>query len=106
MDYGRLGKPALKFSRLCLGAMTYGSKQWRDWVLDEEESRPFLQRAIEHGINFIDTADMYSDGASEEIVGRAIRDFAARDAIVLATKVYHATGSGPNDRGLSRNDIL
>jgi len=106
MDYVRLGKTGLKVSRLCLGAMTYGSKQWRDWVLDEEESRPFLQRAIEHGINFIDTADMYSDGASEEIVGRAIRDFAARDAIVLATKVYHATGSGPNDRGLSRKHIL
>lgn len=75
MEYLNLGRAGLKVSRLCLGAMTYGSKQWRPWVLDEEESRPFLRRALELGINFIDTADMYSLGVSEEIVGRAIRDF-------------------------------
>jgi aryl-alcohol dehydrogenase (NADP+) len=101
-----LGSTGLKVSRICLGCMTYGSKKWRPWVLDEAESRPFIQRALEHGITFFDTADMYSDGASEEILGRAIRDFARRDEVVIATKVFFPTGPGPNDRGLSRKHIL
>src|SRR3712207_2690564 len=75
MDYVRLGNTGLKVSRLCLGAMTYGVKSWREWVLEEEESRPFIRKALELGINFFDTADMYSLGASEEILGRALRDF-------------------------------
>ncbi len=106
MDYINLGKTGLKVSRLCLGTMTYGSRQWREWVLPEEESRPFIKRALELGINFFDTADMYSLGVSEEIVGRAIKDFAARDQAIIATKVYNPMGSGPNDRGLSRKHIM
>lgn len=86
--------------------MTFGDPAWRNWVLDEARSRPFLQRALEHGITFFDTADMYSRGASEEILGRAIRDFTRRDAVVLATKVYFPMGEGPNDRGLSRRHII
>ncbi len=86
--------------------MTYGSKQWRDWVLDEDEGRPFFRRALELGINFFDTADMYSVGVSEEILGRAIRDFAAgRDRVILATKVFNPMGDDPNQRGLSRKHI-
>jgi aryl-alcohol dehydrogenase-like predicted oxidoreductase len=96
----------LKVSRICLGAMTYGTKKWREWVLDEEESRPFIQRALEAGINFFDTADMYSNGASEEVLGRALKDFApSRERIVIATKVFHPTGDDPNERGLSRKHI-
>src|SRR5947207_4524043 len=106
MDFTRLGSTGLKVSRLCLGCMTYGSPKWRDWVLSEEDSRPFIQRALELGINFFDTADMYSLGKSEEVVGRALRDFAKRDEIVLATKVYFPTGDKPNDGGLSRKHIL
>ncbi len=87
--------------------MTYGSSSWRDWVLDEAGSRPFIQRALEAGINFFDTADMYSLGASEEVVGRAIRDFApGRESVVLATKVYFPLTEGPNQGGLSRKHIL
>ena len=85
MEYVNLGNSGLKVSRICLGTMTYGSSQWRDWVLDEDESRPFFKRALELGINFFDTADMYSDGISEEITGRALRDFARRDEVVIAT---------------------
>ena len=86
MEYTRLGSTGLKVSRLCLGAMTYGSKQWRPWVLSEEEARPFIRRAIELGINFFDTADMYSVGASEEVLGRALKDFGpGRDRIIIAT---------------------
>jgi len=106
MNYVNLGKTGLKVSRLCLGTMTYGSSKWRPWVLDEEASRPFIQRAIEAGINFFDTADMYSLGASEEVVGRALRDFAKRHEIVLATKVFFPVEKGPNDRGLSRKHIM
>src|SRR5690242_1087215 len=87
MDHVRLGRTGLKVSRICLGCMTYGAKAWRSWVLDEAESRPFLQKALELGINFFDTANIYSLGASEEILGRAIRDFAKRDELVIATKV-------------------
>ncbi len=106
MDYVRLGSTGLKVSRLCLGAMTYGSSKWREWVLDEDETRPFIRRALELGINFFDTADMYSAGASEEVLGRALRDFApSRDRVVVATKVYNPMGDGPNQRGLSRKHI-
>jgi len=94
-------------SRLCLGVMTYGSKKWREWVLEEEESRPFLRRALEAGINFFDTADVYSNGVSEEILGRALKDFGpSRDRVVIATKVHGPMGDDPNQRGLSRKHIL
>ena len=106
MQFVNLGKTGLKVSRLCLGTMTYGSSQWRPWVLDEEASRPFIRRAFDSGINFFDTADMYSVGASEEIVGRALRDFGRRDQVVIATKVFFPLEKGPNDRGLSRKHIL
>jgi aryl-alcohol dehydrogenase (NADP+) len=97
----------LKVSRLCLGAMTYGSKKWREWVLEEEESRPFLRRALEAGIDFFDTADVYSNGVSEEILGRALKDFGpSRDRLVIATKVHGPMGDDPNQRGLSRKHIL
>jgi aryl-alcohol dehydrogenase (NADP+) len=107
MDYVNLGSTGLKVSRLCLGAMTYGSKAWREWVLEEEESRPFIRRALESGINFFDTADMYSMGVSEEILGRALKDFAAsRDRVVVGTKVFNPMGGDPNQRGLSRKHIM
>jgi aryl-alcohol dehydrogenase (NADP+) len=86
--------------------MTYGTPEWREWVLNEEQGRPFIQRALEGGVNFFDTADMYSRGASEEITGRALRDFARRDEVVIATKVYFPSGEGPNQRGLSRVHIM
>jgi 1-deoxyxylulose-5-phosphate synthase len=101
----RLGNTGLKVSRICLGTMTYGDPKWRDWVLDEAASRPFLQRALEIGINFFDTADMYSNGASEEVVGRALKDFTAkREDYVLATKVFFPTDG--RHGGLSRKHIL
>lgn len=107
MELKQLGPSELKVSRLCLGMMTYGSSRWREWVLDEEQSRPFLRRALELGINFFDTADMYSDGVSEEVLGRALRDFGpSRDKVVIATKVFFPMGSDPNQRGLSRKHIL
>ncbi len=106
MEYVNLGKTGLKVSRICLGTMTYGTSKWRDWVLDEEESRPFIKRALDLGINFFDTADMYSLGVSEEVVGRALRDFARRDAVILATKVYNPMSDDPNARGLSRKHIM
>jgi aryl-alcohol dehydrogenase-like predicted oxidoreductase len=106
MDYVRLGTTGLKVSRICLGAMTYGTPAWRPWVLDEAASRPFISRALEQGINFFDTADMYSRGVSEEVLGRAIRDFAKRDQVVVATKVFYPVTDGVNDRGLSRKHIL
>ena len=106
MEYVNLGSAGVKVSRLCLGAMTYGSKKWREWVLEEEESRPFIRRALELGINFFDTADMYSLGVSEEILGRALRDFGpSRDRVVIATKLFNALSDDPNDRGLSRKHI-
>lgn len=106
MEYVNLGRTGIKVSRICLGCMTYGSKRWREWVLEEEESRPFLKRALELGINFFDTADMYSLGVSEEILGRALRDFGpGRERVVIATKVYQAMSDDPNERGLSRKHI-
>src|ERR1041384_6762488 len=101
-----LGRSGLKVSRLCLGCMTYGTSKWRPWILDEDASRPFIREALEAGINFFDTANMYSNGASEEVTGRALRDFARRDEVVIATKVFFPTGKGPNDRGLSRKHIM
>ncbi len=106
MDYINLGHTGLKVSRLCLGMMTYGARSWRDWVLPEEDSRPFIKRALELGINFFDTADAYSNGVSEEITGRALRDFAKRDEVVIATKVFFPTGESPNQGGLSRKHIM
>ena len=106
MQYINLGRTGLKVSRLCLGAMTYGSSRWRPWVLDEQESRPFIQRALELGVNFFDTADMYSRGVSEQVLGRALHDFTRREEVVIATKVYFPMGESPNQRGLSRLHIL
>ncbi len=107
MEYVNLGSTGLKVSRVCLGAMTYGSKRWREWVLEEEESRPLIQRALELGINFFDTADIYSHGVSEEILGRALKDFGPeRERLVIATKVFSPMTSDPNQRGLSRKHIL
>lgn len=108
MDYVNLGKTGLRVSRVCLGCMTYGvpDRGAHPWSLDEEKSRPFIQRALELGINFFDTANTYSDGTSEEIVGRALRDFTRREEIVLATKVFYPMHEGLNARGLSRKSIL
>src|SRR5947208_1556822 len=107
MDYVNLGSSGLKVSRLCLGTMTYGSRKWREWVLEEKESRPFFRRAVEAGINFFDTADMYSLGVSEEILGRALKEFQpARDRVVIATKVFNPMGDDPNQRALSRKHIF
>jgi len=107
MEYTNLGSTGVKVSRICLGCMTYGVKSWRQWVLEENESRPFIQHALEQGINFFDTADMYSLGASEEILGRALKDFGpSRDKLVLATKVFFPMGSDPNQKGLSRKHIM
>ena len=107
MEYVRLGNTGLKVSRICLGCMSYGgpNDRWQ-WALDEEHSRPFIQRALELGINFFDTADVYSYGKSEEVVGRALHDFARRDEVVIASKVHGVMGPGPNDYGLSRVHIL
>jgi aryl-alcohol dehydrogenase-like predicted oxidoreductase len=107
MEFTRLGNTGLQVSKICLGTMTYGTptERW-PWALDEEASRPFIQKALELGINFFDTADVYSNGASEEVVGRALRDFAKRDEVVLATKVFNPMGPGPNEKGLSRKHIM
>jgi aryl-alcohol dehydrogenase (NADP+) len=108
MQYVTLGNTGMKVSRICLGMMSYGSPEWLDqsWVLVEEDSRPFVKRAIELGINFFDTADMYSTGLSEEITGRALKEFARRDEVVLATKVFFPMGEKPNQAGLSRKHIM
>lgn len=108
MEYTRLGKTGLEVSRLCLGCMSYGipDRGSHPWTLDEQASRPFIRRALELGINFFDTANSYSDGTSEEIVGRALKDLARRDDVVIATKVYFPTRPGPNGGGLSRKAIL
>ncbi|MBB2175322.1 aldo/keto reductase [Gluconacetobacter johannae] len=108
MEYARLGRSGLQLPRLCLGCMTYGipDRGTHSWTLDEAASRPLIRQALEAGITFLDTANSYSDGTSEEIVGRAIRDFARRDEIVLATKVFFPMRNGPNGSGLSRRAIL
>ena len=106
METVKFGKTGMQVSKLCLGCMTYGSTKWRDWVLEEEASRPFIREALEKGINFFDTADVYSQGASEEIVGRALKEYAKRPEVVIATKVHGAMGPGANAKGLSRKHIM
>src|SRR5690349_745163 len=106
MQYVNLGRSSLKVSRLGFGAMGMGDKSWREWVLDEDESRPILRRVLDCGINFIDTCDFYSLGRSEEIVGALMRDFVKRDEIVLATKAGNPMGRGPNARGFSRKHLF
>jgi len=106
MKFAQLGHTGLSVSRLALGCMSYGSSKWRPWVLDEEAAQPFFRKAVEAGINFFDTADMYSLGASEEITGRALRDLARRDEIVIATKVFWPMNASPNMSGLSRKHIV
>jgi aryl-alcohol dehydrogenase-like predicted oxidoreductase len=106
MQYVSLGRSGLKVSRLCLGMMTYGDPKWRSWVLPEESARPFVRRAIEHGINFFDTANMYSLGASEEVTGRLLKEFTVRDKVVIATKAFYPMSGDPNDRGLSRKHLM
>jgi len=106
MQFTNLGRTGIQVSRLCLGCMTYGTPKWRPWVLDEEASRPFYRRAWEAGINFFDTADMYSDGVSEEVLGRALKELAApRQQVVVATKAFQPMGKSLNERGLSSKHI-
>jgi 1-deoxyxylulose-5-phosphate synthase len=106
MEYVHLGQSGLLISRIGLGTMTYGTPDWREWVLSEEQAMPFLRKAIELGITFLDTADMYSLGRSEEIVGKAVREYATRDEMVIATKTFFPVGENPYRRGLSRKRIL
>lgn len=108
MEYAKLGQTGLDVSRLCLGCMSYGipERGAHEWTMGEEESRPFIKQALELGINFFDTANVYSDGTSEEIVGRALKDYADRDEIVVATKVHGKMRKGPNGGGLSRKVIM
>ncbi|WP_091673426.1 aldo/keto reductase [Micromonospora auratinigra] len=108
MEYVRFGGTGLEVSRLCLGCMSYGEpgRGAHPWSLPEEASRPFIKQALELGVNFFDTANVYSDGTSEEIVGRALKDFARRDDVVIATKVHGRMGEGPNRGGLSRKHIM
>jgi aryl-alcohol dehydrogenase (NADP+) len=107
MQYVNLGKTGMKVSRLCLGMMSYGSKQWREWILEEEEAKPFIRRALEAGINFFDTADVYSLGESERVTGKLLRDLGVeRQNVVIATKVNGQMSDDVNDRGLSRKHIL
>ena len=108
MDYVKLGHTGLDVSRLCLGCMTYGEPKrgYPDWTLDEEASRPLLRQAVEAGINFFDTANIYSAGSSEEIVGRALKEFTRREDVVIATKLHAAMRKGPNATGLSRKAIM
>jgi aryl-alcohol dehydrogenase-like predicted oxidoreductase len=107
MEYVNLGTTGMRVSRLCLGTMSYGSKKWREWVLEQDEAKPFIQRALELGINFFDTADVYSLGASEEVLGNLLKTLGARrESVVIATKVFQPMSDEPNDRGLSRKHIL
>lgn len=107
MQYTNLGKTGLKVSRLCLGMMTYGSKKWREWILDEDQTKPFVKRALDAGINFFDTADVYSLGESEKITGNLLRHFGVkRENVIVATKVHGQMSDDVNDRGLSRKHIM
>jgi aryl-alcohol dehydrogenase-like predicted oxidoreductase len=107
MEHINLGSTGLKVTPICFGTMTYGSKKWRQWVLEEDDAQPFFRRALEHGINFFDTADMYSVGVCEEITGRALKKYGpSREKLVIATKVFNAMGDDPNERGLSRKHIM
>ena len=104
--YVKLGRAGLKVSKICLGTMSFGTHEWQRWTINERLSRSVVKTALERGINFFDTADVYSNGASEEILGRALHDFSRRDQVVIGTKVNGPMGPGPNDRGLSRNHIM
>lgn len=106
MEYVRLGRTGLKVSRLILGCMTYGDPAWSAWVLDEAASRPLIRRALDLGVTTFDTADMYSNGASEEILGRALKDWTTRQHMVIASKLYNPMGPEPNNRGLSRKHVF
>ncbi|HME89942.1 MAG TPA: aldo/keto reductase [Myxococcaceae bacterium] len=106
MKYTTLGRTGLTVSRICLGCMSYGTPQWRPWVLDEKAAMPFFRRAIEHGINFFDTADMYSKGVSEQVTGKALREYARLEEVVIGTKVRYPMSDGPNMSGLSRKHIV
>lgn len=107
MEYGRLGTTVATVSRICLGMMTYGKKSWRPWILEEDEARPLIRAAIDAGITFFDTADVYSLGASEEMTGRLLREYGpSRDQLVVATKVFYPMSKGQNDGGLSRKHIV
>src|SRR5438094_2342187 len=106
MKYTQLGRSGLVVSRICLGCMTYGTPKWRPWILDEVDARPFYKKALDLGINFFDTADMYSMGVSEEVTGHALHDMANMEEIVLATKVHFPMGEGPNMGGLSRKHVV
>src|SRR5882762_6134651 len=107
MGYVNLGSTGLKVSRICLGCMTYDSKRWREWVLEEDAGRPLIKQALDLGINFFDTADMYSLGVSEQILGRTLKDFGpSRDQVVIATKVFYPLSDAPNHGGLSRKHIM
>jgi 1-deoxyxylulose-5-phosphate synthase len=106
MQYVNLGSTGVQVSRICFGTMTYGTKKWREWIIEEADAQPFFRRAVEAGINFFDTADMYSVGVSEEITGRALKTFGpGRDRVVIATKVFNAMGEDRNQQGLSRKHI-
>ncbi|MFN2398277.1 MAG: aldo/keto reductase [Gemmatimonadaceae bacterium] len=106
MLYAQLGRSGLTVSRICLGCMSYGSPAWRSWILDEDAAQPFFRKAVESGINFFDTADMYSNGESERVTGRALHEYANLEEVVIATKVHYPMGSGPNMSGLSRKHIV
>ena len=106
MKFASLGRCGLKVSRICLGAFGFGDPGWQAWVLDEAKSRPIVRRALELGVNFFDTADYYSNGESEAVLGRALREFARREEVVVCTKAFHPTGPGINERGLSRLHLL
>ena len=106
MQYVRYGSTGIKVSRLCFGCMSYGDPAWHEWVLGDEAARPFFKAALEKGINYFDTADLYSHGKSEEVTGRALKDMARRDEVVIATKVCRPMGPGPNQQGLSRKHIM
>ncbi|WP_396331140.1 aldo/keto reductase [Burkholderia anthina] len=106
MEYVRLGTSGMKVSKLCLGCMTYGDPAWRPWVATERDALPFIRAALDAGVTFFDTADIYSNGESERILGRALCNFATRDDVVIATKAFFPTGDGPNTRGLSRKHLL
>ena len=107
MTYRRLGQTGTRVSAICLGMMTYGSKKWREWVLEEDEARPLVKLALECGINFFDTADMYSVGESEVVTGKLLKEFQPRrEELVIATKVFNPMSEKPNDRGLSRKHIM
>ncbi|MGN0246708.1 MAG: aldo/keto reductase, partial [Lachnospiraceae bacterium] len=108
MEYAKLGNTGLDVSKICLGCMSFGEPDqgYPSWSLDEEKSREVIKKALDLGINFFDTANIYSDGSSEEILGRALKDYAHRDEVVIATKVCLATGQGPNKKGLSRKHIF